>query len=104
MHKFLHVLQTAKSGLHEMYMKIPVQPESLTLKAMRGFKRSSSSPCNRISIKFSDDSGNTEEAINLGGQRMEFLRLLMQALKDPSVFEGAEERKKLELDKQGKCV
>lgn len=71
--------------------------------AIRGFKRSSYNPCHRISVKFSDDSGNMEEAIDLGGPRREFLRLLMQALKESSMFEGAE-RMNLALDPQGKCI
>ncbi|XP_062304842.1 G2/M phase-specific E3 ubiquitin-protein ligase-like [Osmerus eperlanus] len=67
---------------------------------IRGFKRSSYNPRHRISVTFSDDSGNTEEAIDLGGPRREFLRLLMQALKQSSMFEGAEESQNLALDSQ----
>ncbi len=56
--------------------------------AVRGFTRLSYNPNNRMVIRFSDDKGKYEEAIDLGGPRREFLRLLLVALMQSSMFEG----------------
>ncbi len=55
--------------------------------AVRGFTKISYNPNNRMVIRFSDDKGNYEEAIDLGGPRREFLRLLLVALMQSSMFE-----------------
>ncbi|XP_045913676.1 G2/M phase-specific E3 ubiquitin-protein ligase-like isoform X2 [Micropterus dolomieu] len=56
--------------------------------AIRGFRRLSYDPTKKMSVKFSDDRGTTEEAVDLGGPRREFLRLLMEALVKSEMFEG----------------
>ncbi|CAL8237336.1 unnamed protein product, partial [Arctogadus glacialis] len=66
--------------------------------AIRGFKRISFDPTHRISVRFSDDKGTSEEAVDLGGPRREFLRLLTEALAQSSVFEGTEGNLNLALD------
>uniref|UniRef100_UPI003AAB1521 uncharacterized protein n=1 Tax=Centroberyx gerrardi TaxID=166262 RepID=UPI003AAB1521 len=58
--------------------------------AIRGFRRLSYDPNKKMSIKFSDDRGTTEEAVDLGGPRREFLHLLMEALAESDMFEGPE--------------
>ncbi|MGH0125029.1 UNVERIFIED_CONTAM: hypothetical protein FKN15_077247 [Acipenser sinensis] len=50
-----------------------------------------------MSVKFSDDMGELEEAVDLGGPRREFLRLLMHSLEQSPIFEGVEGVKKLAL-------
>ncbi|KAG1954942.1 G2/M phase-specific E3 ubiquitin-protein ligase-like [Pimephales promelas] len=69
--------------------------------AIRGFTRVSYNPNNRMVIRFSDDKGRYEEAIDLGGPRREFLRLLLAALTHSSMFEGKEGNLNLALDSQG---
>ena len=44
------------------------------------------SPYNRISIKFADIEGNSEGAVDVGGPKREFLRLLVKAAKEDSVI------------------
>ncbi|XP_053190794.1 uncharacterized protein LOC128374565 [Scomber japonicus] len=58
--------------------------------AIRGFRRLSYDPNKKMSVKFSDDRGTTEEAVDLGGPRREFLRLLMETLAESDMFEGPE--------------
>ncbi|XP_049416169.1 G2/M phase-specific E3 ubiquitin-protein ligase-like isoform X3 [Epinephelus fuscoguttatus] len=58
--------------------------------ALRGFRRLSYDPKKKTFIKFSDDRGTTEEAVDLGGPRREFLRLLIKALADSDMFSGPE--------------
>ena len=41
--------------------------------ALRGLRRKSFSPDNKVSVKFTDDSGTSEGAIDLGGPKREFL-------------------------------
>lgn len=69
--------------------------------AIRGFTRMSYSPNNRMVIRFSDDKGKFEEAVDLGGPRREFLRLLLVALMESSMFDGKEGSINLALDSQG---
>ncbi|XP_053329662.1 G2/M phase-specific E3 ubiquitin-protein ligase-like [Spea bombifrons] len=69
--------------------------------AVRGVRRSSFCPNNNISVKFSDDSGKIEEAVDLGGPRREFFRLLMSYISKSSLFEGSDSSKNLSLDSRG---
>lgn len=57
-----------------------------------------------MSIKFSDDRGTTEEAVDLGGPRREFLRLLMEALAESDMFEGPEGHLSLALSSSGEYI
>lgn len=54
-------------------------------------------------IKFSDDLGMDEEAVDLGGPRREFLQLLMEALALSPMFEGRDGKLNLALDSSGIC-
>ncbi|MEQ2201570.1 hypothetical protein XENOCAPTIV_014439, partial [Xenoophorus captivus] len=51
-----------------------------------------------MNVKFSDDFGKNEEAIDLGGPRREFLRLLIEALSMSPMFEGTDESKNLAMN------
>ena len=42
------------------------------------------SPYNRISIKFADNEGNSEGAVDVGGPKREFLRLVVKAANEAS--------------------
>nr|XP_055051832.1 uncharacterized protein LOC129437605 isoform X2 [Misgurnus anguillicaudatus] len=58
--------------------------------AVRGFKRTTYSETCDMLVKFTDDIGALEEAIDTGGPRREFLTLLMKHLKDRPIFDGPE--------------
>lgn len=58
-------------------------------------------PNHKMCIKFSDDKGTTEEAVDLGGHRRENLRLLMEAPSHSKMFEGHEGHLNLALDSFG---
>ncbi|MED6240040.1 hypothetical protein ATANTOWER_015161 [Ataeniobius toweri] len=51
-----------------------------------------------MNVKFSDDFGKNEEAIDLGGPRREFLRLLTEALSMSPMFEGTDESKNVAMN------
>lgn len=72
--------------------------------ACRGFRRSTFSPSNTLLVKFTDDSGLSEEAVDQVGPRREFLRLLMDAIQNSSIFEGPPTARILTLDSHGKCA
>lgn len=72
--------------------------------AIRGFKRGTCDPCNTMSVRFSDNMGVHEEAVDLGGPRREFLRLLIEALPQSQMFEGEEGRMNLALNSTGKSA
>lgn len=72
--------------------------------AIRGFRRISYNPNHTMCIKFSDDKGRAEEAVDLGGPRREFLRLLMEVLSQSEMFEGHEGHLNLALDSFGMYI
>ncbi|XP_064642365.1 G2/M phase-specific E3 ubiquitin-protein ligase-like isoform X1 [Lineus longissimus] len=61
-----------------------------------GFRRKSYSPFNGMSVVFTDGKKG-EGAIDIGGPKREFLRLLMASLQGHKVFEGPQDRKVLAL-------
>ncbi|KAL2089685.1 hypothetical protein ACEWY4_014373 [Coilia grayii] len=95
-----------KEILHELATKITdhtkskfnISRSNVLDGVLRGFKRGSYQPQNGIMVRFSDDLGFTEEAVDLGGPKREFLRLLIQALSTSSMFEGEEGKKNLTID------
>ncbi|XP_072574531.1 uncharacterized protein [Paramormyrops kingsleyae] len=83
---------------HLKKCKFNINRSSVMDGAIRGFKRKTYDPCHTISVRFSDDLGVHEEAVDLGGPRREFLRLLIEALPSSSMFEGKEGKMNLALD------
>ncbi|PIK43786.1 putative G2/M phase-specific E3 ubiquitin-protein ligase-like [Apostichopus japonicus] len=66
--------------------------------AVRGFKRLTFEPTKRLSVHFTDSMGSMEGAVDEGGPRREFLRLLAKALQNSPIFEGSTERRSLSLN------
>ncbi|KAL7375259.1 hypothetical protein ABVT39_014430 [Epinephelus coioides] len=83
---------------HQKKCKFNINRSTVLDGAIRGFKRGTYDPCHTISVRFSDDMGVPEEAVDLGGPRREFLRLLMEALPHSPMFEGEEGKMNLALD------
>ncbi|XP_039598589.1 uncharacterized protein LOC120519898 [Polypterus senegalus] len=75
-----------------------INRSSLWEGAVRGFKRNTYSPNKHMSIKFTDDVGHSEGAVDIGGPRREFLRLLMRYLQSSSLFMGPEHKKYLAVN------
>ena len=86
---------------HKKKSKFNINRSTVLDGAIRGFKRGTYDPCHTISVRFSDDMGVPEEAVDLGGPRREFLRLLMEALPQSPMFEGEEGKMNLALDIAG---
>ena len=53
-------------------------------------------------LTFTDDEGQTEDAVDTGGPKREFLSLLMNCLRTRRIFDGPEDRKFLTFDSVGK--
>ncbi|XP_049325030.1 G2/M phase-specific E3 ubiquitin-protein ligase-like [Astyanax mexicanus] len=68
--------------------------------AIRGFKRSAYNPSYDMLVKFSDDVGQTEDSIDTGGPKREFLTLLLDAIRTRRVFEGRSSAKYLAFNSQ----
>ena len=69
--------------------------------ATRAITRKSFQEDGRISVKFSDDIGKSEGAIDAGGPTREFLRLAVAAAVNSSIFEGSDTNKCLAKCKTG---
>ena len=61
--------------------------------ALRGLKRKSFSPDNKVSVKFTDDSGTSEGAVELGGPKREFFTLVLEWIVNSQLFCGTEKNK-----------
>ena len=57
--------------------------------AVRGLNRKSFSPCNKISVKFCDDVGTSEGAVDAGGPKREFFTLVLNWLMNSQLFSGS---------------
>ena len=57
--------------------------------------RKSFSPSNKISVKFTDDIGYSEGAVDLGGPMREFMTLVLEYLMDSELFIGSRNSKLL---------
>ncbi|XP_059214157.1 G2/M phase-specific E3 ubiquitin-protein ligase-like [Centropristis striata] len=66
--------------------------------ALRGFKQSTYDPTYTMLVRFSDDVGQIEEALDTGGPTREFLTLLIDTMKTRRIFEGKDNAKYLSFD------
>ena len=69
--------------------------------AVTAMKRKSFHPLGRLSVKFSDDEGGSEGAVDASGPTREFLRLLMRNVESASIFEGSSDCKILSRNQNG---
>ena len=69
--------------------------------ATRAITRKSFQEDGRLNVKFSDDIGRSEGAIDAGGPTREFLRLAVAAAVNSSIFEGPDTNKCLAKCKTG---
>ncbi|MED6261143.1 hypothetical protein ATANTOWER_001320, partial [Ataeniobius toweri] len=84
-----------------MHCKFNISRSAVLDGAIREFKRVSYNPHLSMNVKFSDDFGKNEEAVDLGGPRREFLRLLIEALSMSPMFEGPVKSKDLAMNSTG---
>ena len=70
--------------------------------ALRGFRRPTYNPTNEMLCRFTDDAGISEDGIDSGGPRREFLRLLMKHIQGSCLFTGPQDSRLLNLDSRGK--
>lgn len=71
----------------------------------RCLQRKRFSPSAIISVCFADDFGNSEGAVDIGGPRREFLRLLVKAANEHSgIFGGPADRRVLVPNSNGKSL
>ncbi|XP_034051581.1 uncharacterized protein LOC117532378 [Gymnodraco acuticeps] len=72
--------------------------------AIRSFKVASFDPSHQMQVKFTDDEGQTEDGVDTGGPKREFLTLLMECLRMRRIFDGPQDRKFLKFDNAGNDV
>lgn len=68
--------------------KFNISRSNLWESAFRGFNRKSFSPTKKISVKFMDDMGQSEGAIDASGPRREFLTLVLEYIRSSPLFVG----------------
>ncbi|XP_070570922.1 uncharacterized protein [Ptychodera flava] len=68
----------------------------------RGLKRKSFNPCNKISVKFTDDEGSSEGAVDAGGPMREMLTLSLNHITNSQLFDGDADSKYISC--VAKCI
>ena len=103
---------------HEVIFKTVLEQKSQTICKSQLFKfnicgnsvwegtkrtmlRKSFSPSNKISVKFTDDIGVSEGAVDIGGPMREFMTLVLEYLIDSELFTGSRNFKLLSCS--GRC-
>ena len=66
--------------------------------AVRGLSRKTFSPANKVSVKFTDDVGNAEGAVDSGGPMREFFTLIIEWMVSSQLFCGSEREKCLSIN------
>ena len=69
--------------------------------SLQAFRRQRFNPEARLDVVFVDSEQTSEGAVDGGGPTREYLRLLMKAIHQSSIFEGPETDKRLTLDTCG---
>lgn len=84
---------------------INVQRSAIWSDTCRQLTRKRFSPLHQISVKFADNEGKSEVAVDVGGPRREFLRLVVKAANvDSSIFIGPEGCRSLHPNSIGMCI
>lgn len=92
------LLELGKKINYNLSCRFNINRKNLLDGAFRAFGRKSYDPFRRISVRFSDECGNFEEGVDLGGPRREFLSLLMEEIEKSSMLAGPDGCKNLALD------
>lgn len=82
-------------------LRINVTRSSVLDGALRAFRRTTYSPLKQMLIRFADDDGVTEGAVDQGGPLREFFRLLIMELFSSKLFVGPLNHKVLTHDVRG---
>src|SRR6266568_1887399 len=85
-------------------LRLNVTRSSVWDGALRAFKRSTYSPLKQMIVRFADDDGVAEGAVDQGGPLREFLRLLMQEMFNSNLFAGSLKNKVLTHDVKGNVL
>ncbi|XP_028657992.2 G2/M phase-specific E3 ubiquitin-protein ligase-like [Erpetoichthys calabaricus] len=84
----------SKSLNREEVVRFNIMRKNVWDGTKRAMTRANFSPYKRIDVKFTDDLGVSEGAVDLGGPKREFFRLVLLYLKEESgIFEGPDEAK-----------
>jgi len=71
--------------------------------ARRAINKKSYNPKIKMSVKFTDDFGASEGAVDAGGPTRELLRLLLRKIQTLKIFEGPINERVLAFSASGKC-
>ena len=85
--------QLASKINNDRISKFNISRSNLWEGALRGLKRKSFSPDSKVSVKFTDDSGTSEGAVDLGGPKREFFTLVIEWIVNSQLFCGTEKSK-----------
>ena len=87
--------QLARAINEDKISKFNISRSHLWEGALRGLRRKSFSPENKVSVKFTDDSGTPEGAVDIGGPKRELFTLVMEWMMNSQLFCGTEKNKYL---------
>ena len=99
----VEILSDLAKEINDSYIsKFNISRNFLWEGTRRALSRKSFSPANKVSVKFIDDSGVSEGAVDLGGPMREFFTLSLQYIHNSLLFCGLENHKFLSF--QSRCL
>ncbi|KAJ7999929.1 hypothetical protein DPEC_G00199500 [Dallia pectoralis] len=92
------LLELGKNINYNLSCRFNINRNNVLDGAFRAFGRKSYNPLNIISVKFSDETVNLEEGVDLGGPKRELLSVLMEEIEHSLMLAGPDGHKNLALD------
>ena len=102
--KLYEILSGIKTNVDSNSTKFNVTRRNPLEGAVRAIHRKEFQPSNPVSVKFADDFGQAEGAIDEGGPMRELFRLILKEIKDSIAFTGDESVKIISLNAKGKYL
>lgn len=108
-HLFLYfsvedILQSLRVGINEEVIRFKLNRRNVWDGAVRAMRRPNFSTNKRVDVKFTDDAGVSEGAVDLGGPMREFFRLVLQHIRNSPMFDGPENQHTLSCHAECKCI
>lgn len=99
------ILKPLENSLSREVVRYNITRRNVWDGTVRAMSRPNFSPTKQMDIKFTDNEGISEGAVDLGGPKREFLRLVLEYVRDHSgMFEGPQGKKVLACSIAGKIL
>lgn len=86
------ILLNLKENIKDTVSQINIYRQDIFQCCIRGIKRKSFDPLNKLDVKFTDIEGTSEGAVDVGGPTREMFRIVLAYIKESNLFIGNEKK------------